>query len=93
MSYLFEIGIETHDVLRIGENTISVEHNGDGPQWRTLPNGDIDPIYPYFSVRRIDEIPEYEIDRIGELVKEHIRRRKRRLESNICEELANGDKR
>jgi len=85
MSYLFELSSEPGDVLRIGQTTISVEHNGDGPFWRTLPNGELDPIYPYFSIIEIEKISEKEIDRIGELVKDHIRKRKRTLDSNFPE--------
>ena len=85
MSYLFEIGRETGNVLRIGQLTISVEYNGDGPYWRTLPDGELDPIYPYYSIRDIVDLSDRDIDRIGELIKEHLKKRRRKANSEFEE--------
>lgn len=79
MSYLFSEGLESGDVLRVGQDTVSVEHNGDGPQWRILENGDSDPIYPWFSLLNISELTDQDIERIGEQIKYHLKERKKKF--------------
>ena len=78
--YLFECGVESGDVLRIGQRTVSVEHNGDGPAFNELVNekGEkyLDPVYPWFSLRNISELSDENIQDIGEAVKRHLTTRK-----------------
>jgi hypothetical protein len=77
--YLFECGVESGDVLRIGQLTVSVEHGGDGPSFKELVNekGEkyFDPVYPWFSVREIKDLTEEDIEGIGESVKKHLKAR------------------
>jgi hypothetical protein len=80
--FLFSEGIETTDVLRIGQNTVSIEYHGDGPQWKILNDGEVDPIYPWFSLREIDELMDEDIERIGEQIKKHLKRRKLEIIKN-----------
>jgi hypothetical protein len=76
MSYLFSEGLETGDVLRIGQDTVSVEYHGDGPKWRILDDGTSDPIYPWFSIREISELTNEDIERIGDKIKLHLKERR-----------------
>jgi hypothetical protein len=73
---LFDEGLEKTDVLRIGQDTVSIEYHGDGPQWRILEDGKVDPIYPWFAVRPIMELTDQDIERIGEEIKVHLKKRK-----------------
>jgi hypothetical protein len=73
---LFDEGLEKTDVLRIGQDTVSIEYHGDGPQWRILEDGKVDPIYPWFAVRPIIELSDQDIERIGEEIKKHLKQRK-----------------
>lgn len=74
--FLFDEGIEKTDVLRIGQYTVSIEYHGDGPHWRILDNGNVDPIYPWFAVRPIIELTDEDIERIGEQIKKHLKKRR-----------------
>ena len=89
MSYIFEMG-EKGDVLRIGKTTISIEYNGDGPHWRTLPNGELDPIYPYFHVREIEELSNNDIEQIGEQIKRHLKLRRGFKDSTFPQSVFSG---
>jgi len=90
MSYLFREGLETGDVLRVGQDTVSVEYNGDGPQWRILSDGKSDPVYPYFALRQISELTNEDIERIGEQVKVHLKERRTLIERKRKELIAKG---
>lgn len=82
--YLFECGVEAGDVLRIGMNTVSVEHGGDGPYFTELVNekGEkyFDPNYPWFSTYEIASLSDADLEGIGEAVKRHLKAR--RLEAH-----------
>ena len=88
MCYLFREGLESGDVLRIGQETISVEYQGDGPKWRILSDGKYDPVYPYFALRQISELTNDDIERIGEQVKVHLKARRTLMQRKNNELIA-----
>jgi hypothetical protein len=90
MCYLFREGLETGDVLRVGQDTVSVEYHGDGPQWRILDDGTSDPIYPWFALRQISELTNEDIERIGEQIKVHLKERRTLIQRKRNELIAKG---
>ena len=88
-SCLHAEGIEQNSVLRVGQNTVSIEHHGDGPQWRILSDGTMDPIYPYYSMRDINDLSDEQIEEITSQVYNHLHSRRSELEKSphcpVCE--------
>jgi hypothetical protein len=90
--FLFREGLETGDVLRVGQDTVSVEYHGDGPKWNILANGELDPIYPWFALRQISELTDVDIERIGEQVKYHLKERRKIIVDKYNLQVALGQK-
>lgn len=88
--FLFSEGLETGDVLRVGQDTVSVEYHGDGPKWRILEDGTSDPIYPWFALRQISELTDVDIERIGEQIKYHLKIRRTLIQANHNKLIAKG---